>query len=69
MKIDYSKLWKLMIDKKMNKTELCNKAQISTNAMAKMGKNESVPLETLVKICETLNCNLDDIVELKRKEK
>lgn len=58
-----------MIDKKMNKTELCNKAQISTNAMAKMGKNESVPLETLVKICETLNCNLDDIVELKRKEK
>ena len=45
-----------MIDKNINKTELCKQAKISTNAMAKMGRNESVPLETLVKICDVLKC-------------
>ena len=57
-----------MIDKEINKTELCKKAKISTNAMAKMGKNESVPLDTLAKICNVLNCELNDIVEINRKE-
>ena len=52
MILDYNKLWKLMIDKNINKTELCKQAKISTNAMAKMGRNESVPLETLVRICD-----------------
>ena len=56
MLLDYNKLWKLMIDKNINKTELCKQAKISTNAMAKMGRNESVPLETLVKICVVLKC-------------
>lgn len=65
MIIDYTKLWKLMIDKNINKTELCKNAKISTNAMAKMGKNESVSLETLVKVCNVLKCNLSDIVEIK----
>ena len=60
----YNKLWKLMIDKKMNKTQLREAAKISTNAMAKIAKDESVPLETLEKICGVLNCTLDDIVEL-----
>ena len=60
----YNKLWKLMIDKKMNKTQLREAAKISTNAMAKIAKDESVPLETLEKICLVLNCTLDDIVEL-----
>lgn len=59
----YNKLWKLMIDKKMNKTQLREAAKISTNAMAKIAKDESVPLETLEKICRVLNCTLDDIVE------
>lgn len=68
MILDYNKLWKLMIDKNINKTELCKQAKISTNAMAKMGRNESVPLETLVKICDILNCTLNDIVEIKSKE-
>ncbi len=68
MIFDYNKLWKLMIDKKINKTELCKEAKVSTNAMAKMGKNESVPLETLAKICDVLKCDLNDIVEIKRKE-
>lgn len=56
MLLDYNKLWKLMIDKNINKTELCKQSKISTNAMAKMGRNESVPLETLVKICDVLKC-------------
>ena len=68
MIFDYNKLWKLMIDKKINKTELCKEAKVSTNAMAKMGRNESVPLETLSKICDVLKCDLNDIVEIKRKE-
>lgn len=60
----YNKLWKLMIDKKMNKTQLREAAKISTNAMAKIAKDESVPLETLEKICRVLECALDDIVEI-----
>lgn len=59
----YNKLWKLMIDKKINKTQLCKVAHISTNAMAKLGRDESVPLETLEKICVVLGCTIDDIVE------
>lgn len=68
MRLDYNKLWKLMIDKNINKTELCKQAKISTNAMAKMGRNESVPLDTLVKICDVLKCTLNDVVEIKSKE-
>lgn len=68
MILDYNKLWKLMIDKNINKTELCKQAKISTNAMAKMGRNESVPLETLVRICDVLKCTLNDVVEIKSKE-
>jgi len=57
-----------MIDKNINKTELCKQAKISTNAMAKMGQNESVLLETLVKICDVLKCTLNDVAEIKSKE-
>ena len=60
----YNKLWKLMIDKKINKTQLCKAAGITTNAMAKLGRDESVPLETLEKICGALNCSLEDIVDI-----
>ncbi len=62
-KISYDKLWKLMIDKKINKTGLIQKAEISSNAMAKLGKDESVQLDVLLKICNVLNCNVEDIVE------
>lgn len=65
MRISYDKLWKLMIDKKINKTQLSEKAGITTNEMAKMGKNEIVKMETLVKICEIFDCKLDEIVEVK----
>ena len=62
MAISYDRLWKLLIDKKINKTQLKDLAGISTNAVAKLGKNESVSLETLEKICITLNCDIGDIV-------
>lgn len=63
MYISYDKLWKLLIDKKMNKTELRTKAEISTNAIAKLGKNEAVSMETMDKICKVLNCNIGDVME------
>ena len=68
MKPNYNKLWKLLIDKKINKTQLCELANISTNAMAKLGRNESVQVEVLTRICEVLNCNVEDIVEFEKKE-
>ena len=63
MQVNYDKLWKLMIDRKINKTQLSEKAGITTNEMAKMGKNEMVNMETLVRICKVLDCTLDDIIE------
>ena len=60
----YNKLWKLMIDKKINKTQLRTAAKISSNAMAKLGRDESVPLETLEKICNVLQCDIGDITEI-----
>lgn len=62
MPADYSKLWKLLIDKKINKTQLKELAHISTNAVAKMGKNEPVSLDTLEKICDALSCKIEDII-------
>lgn len=63
MSRSYNKLWKLMIDKKINKTQLCKAAGITTNAMAKLGRDETVTLETLEKICVYFGCTLDDIIE------
>lgn len=60
----YNKLWKLLIDKKMNKTQLRESAKITTNAMSKMAKDEPVTLETLEKICGVLDCKIEDIVEI-----
>lgn len=52
-----------MIDKKINKTQLRTAAKISSNAMAKLGRDESVSIETLEKICEVLRCDIGDIME------
>ena len=60
----YTKLWKLLIDKEINKTKLKEQAGISTNAVAKLGKNEAVSMDTLGKICNALNCGIGDIVEI-----
>ena len=67
MAVNYNKLWKLLIDKNMSKTQLIREAGISTNAMAKLGKNEDVRVEVLVKICGVLDCKIDDIIEMRFK--
>lgn len=64
MAISYKKLWKLLIDKDMRKEDLRLKAGISTNTMAKLGKNENVNTDILVKICSALNCDIADIMEI-----
>lgn len=64
MAISYNKLWKLLIDHNMNRTELRRAAHVSTNAIAKLGKNEAVSVDTLEKICHVLNCNIGDIVDV-----
>lgn len=64
MVIRYDNLWKLLSDKGYTKTLLCKEANITTNAMARLGRNQDVRLETLAKICCVLNCTLNDIVEI-----
>ena len=64
MAVCYNRLWKILIDRNMSKTQLIKAAGITTNAMAKLGKNEDVRVEVLVKICAALNCTMDDIMEL-----
>jgi putative transcriptional regulator len=63
MSVSYDKLWKLLIDKKMNRTELKDASGISFNVLAKLGRDEFVSMESLMKICATLNCNVGDIVD------
>lgn len=63
MAVSYNKLWKMLIDRNITKTELTHLAGITTNAMAKLGKNEDVRVNTLEKLCTSLDCKLDDIVE------
>lgn len=64
MAVSYNKLWKLLIDKNMKKKELGEVAGISNSLIAKLGKNENVTVEVLVKICAALDCNIDDIMEI-----
>ena len=66
MAISYNKLWKLLIDRSMTKTQLRIEAGLTTNALAKLGKNESVQVETLLKICNVLDCSVDDIMEIEK---
>lgn len=59
----YDKLWKLLIDKHMNKVELRDAIGITPATLAKMGKNQNVSMEVLGRICQTLNCNIGDIID------
>ena len=68
MNVCYDKLWKLLIDKKMKKTDLIREAKISSNVLAKMGREESVSLESIGKICSLFGCNVDDILEFQSPE-
>lgn len=64
MDVCYKKLFKLLIDKGWKKMEFAAKAGISANTMAKLSRNEYVSMEVLIKICRTLECTLDDIIEI-----
>lgn len=62
--MNYNKLWKLLIDRNLNKTDLCKLAGITTNSLANMGKGKDVSTQVLTKICRALNCNLHDICDI-----
>jgi DNA-binding Xre family transcriptional regulator len=68
MAISYNKLWKLLIDKKMTKTELRLAADISTTTLAKLGKDETVSMDVMLRICKVLNCGIEDVIEIVNKE-
>ena len=67
MDITYKKLWKILIDKEMNKTQLKEAAGVSSNVIAKLGKNEPVAIETLVKIAIALDVDISDIIGLEER--
>ncbi len=69
MYMDYSKLWKLLIDKGMTKTDLMELTGISSRVLAKLSKNETVTTDTLARICEALNCNVSDIMDCVSEER
>ena len=62
--VSYDPLWKKLIDVKMNKTELAEQAGIARSTIAKMGKNEIVSLDVIVKICNTLDCGIEDVMSV-----
>lgn len=64
MAASYKKLWKLLIDKDMKKEDLRKAAGITTTAMAKLGRNETVHMDILLKICKALECDISDIMEI-----
>lgn len=68
MAISYKKLWKLLIDRDMKKKDLCSVAGISHASVAKLGKNENVTTEVLLKICTALKCDISDIMEITDSE-
>lgn len=69
MAISYNKLWKLLIDRNMKKMDLRSMTGISTNALAKLGKNENVSTAVVEKICRALNCQIEDMMEITDSEK
>jgi putative transcriptional regulator len=66
MNVSYKKLWKLMIDKDLTKSQLRKRAGVAPSTFSKMNKNELVSLEVLVRLCEVLNCDIGDVVEIDR---
>ena len=69
MPISYNKLWKILIDKKLNRTDLKENAGISFNVLARMGKDEPVSMDSIEKICVALRCNVGDIMEIVEEQK
>ena len=69
MAVSYKKLWILLIERNMKKTDLRIQSGISTGALAKLGRNENVNTEVLAKICKTLDCKIEDIMEMVPEDK
>jgi len=68
MDVSYNKFFKMLIDRKMKKKDICEQAGIATSTMAKMAKDENVSLDVLVRICRALNCTIDDILDILPEE-
>ena len=68
MKVNYKKLWKLLKDNEMKKTDLITVAGINPNILARLGKGEYVSMESLHKICKAFNCDVGDICEMKEEK-
>jgi len=67
--VSYIKLWKLLLDKRMKKTDLIKAADISTTTLAKLSKDQSVSMEVMGRICKALSCDIGDIMEMLPDEK
>ena len=63
MQISYNRLWKLLIDKNMNKSELRDRVHMSSSTLAKLSKNQEVTMDVLMRICEELDCRIEDVME------
>lgn len=68
MKVSYNKLWKLLVDKKMSKADLRKTAEIAPNTLTKMRKDETVSVDVLLRICDKLDCNIGDIIDVYRED-
>ena len=66
MRISYNKLWKMLIDKNMKKSDLKEKAGISTASLAKLGKGDNITTDVLLRVCEAMDCRIEDILETVR---
>ena len=69
MAVSYKKLWKVLIDKEMKKTDLIKEAGITSNILARMGNNQYIALDSLEKICIALKCDIGDVVEFVKEDK
>ena len=69
MEISYNRLFKLLIDKGMKKTEFAKIAGLTPGTLAKLSKNQTVSMDSLIKMCKTLNCTFDDIIEIIPEER
>ena len=67
MAVNYNKLWKLLIDKGMTKTQLQKEVEMSSATLAKMSKHETVSMDTLLRICQVLNCEFNEIIDIKKE--
>ncbi len=68
MAVNYNKLWKLLINNNMNKTELRVKADIGTATLAKLGKNQPVSMDVMLRICAVFSCNIADVMDVVPEE-